>query len=135
MLCDDRFDPSHIAEQARLQANYEKENQYEWTEQQPGQPLATVHGSTPHFYGVAKLSCPQCGTPFFCKTESYHTGRKYCSDRCTNDAYIARRDARRRATREKTCPVCGERFQAERKDTVYCSPACKQKQYRMNRTK
>ena len=133
MLYDDRLLPSHIAKQARLQTEYKQENQCEWTEQQPGQPLATLHSRFSHFYGVAKLFCAHCGTPFYCDAGSYHKGRKYCSARCTNDAYIARRDVRRQAARDKTCPVCGTRFRAERKDRAYCSDACKQKQYRMNR--
>ena len=133
MLYDDRFEQWHIDEQARLQAEYENENQCEWTEQKPGQPLATVHGRFSYFYGVAKLPCAQCGTSFFCRAESYHHGRRYCSARCTNDANIARRDLRRQAARDKTCPVCGTHFRAERKDRVYCSDACKQKQSRMNR--
>lgn len=32
--------------------------------------------------------------------------RKYCSQRCRNDAYMARRRERQKEQRAKVCPVC-----------------------------
>lgn len=59
------------------------------------------------------------------------TGRKkYCSQRCVNDAYMERRRQRHAASLRKTCAVCGKPFTAKRTDAMYCSPACKQAAYR-----
>jgi hypothetical protein len=59
--------------------------------------------------------------------------RRYtvCSRRC---ATLARQQVRHEAEAEarvgKTCPVCGEVFDATRRDAVTCRPACRQKAYR-----
>ena len=59
------------------------------------------------------------------------TGRKkYCSQRCINDAYMERRRQRHEANLKKVCVVCGRPFTAKRTDAEYCSPACKQAAYR-----
>jgi len=59
------------------------------------------------------------------------TGRKkYCSQRCCNDAYMERRRQRHIVSLQKKCVVCGKSFTAKRADTRYCSPACKQSAYR-----
>lgn len=126
--------PSHRDQQARFKEEFEKNNQCEWTEQRPGQPLGVFHAQCHYSYGIVKVICPQCGEAFYCKSESYHNGRKYCSARCINDAYIARRVVWRENARDKICPTCGKRFHAKRKDTIYCSLACKQRQYRLKKS-
>lgn len=71
------------------------------------------------------VRCAYCGDEM---PNAY--GRRYCSQRCANDAYMARRRDRQKEQRSKVCPVCGKHFEAERKSAVYCSRACKQKAYR-----
>jgi len=78
---------------------------------------------------VVKASCAYCGDTFY----TMNIQQKYCSGRCVNDAYMARRKARKEAEREKVCPVCGKHFTGKSKATIYCSDACKQKAYRQRR--
>lgn len=64
---------------------------------------------------------------------------KYCSDRCVNDASIARRRERAQLRRAnaKTCFVCGSRVEQASgrvKIRLYCSNACKQKAYRRRKS-
>ena len=75
---------------------------------------------------IYKITCWKCGEEFYCKNRI----ARYCSYRCVNDAQIARRKERKRLERQKVCRVCNKAFQAKRKDSLYCSPACKQKYYR-----
>lgn len=49
------------------------------------------------------------------------------------NAYLTRRKEKKNIERDKICPMCGIRFHAKRKDSLYCSPACKQKAYRQNK--
>jgi len=73
--------------------------------------------------------CAVCGDKFKCR----NTLTKYCSQRCTNDAQIARRRAKMEQKRAnaKKCTVCGESItQDSVKIRAYCSTACKQKAYR-----
>ena len=63
---------------------------------------------------------------------------KYCSYRCVNDAYIARRRERARLRRANVnkCVVCDnplEQASGSVKIRLYCSNACKQKAYRQRR--
>jgi hypothetical protein len=72
------------------------------------------------------LKCQYCNSEFF--SRNYLT--KNCSYRCTNDIGILRRKQRKLQERKKKCLLCGTDFTANRKDTMYCSPKCKQKAYR-----
>ena len=83
--------------------------------------------------------CDGCGRPvaYYRPWRSKRRGpRKVvaCSQRCAAAAYQRRRAeaARRRWQwgRRKTCAACGVRFDATRRDTRTCSPACRQKAYR-----
>lgn len=85
----------------------------------------TPSGRAVKYYQDGVTHCAYCGDEI---PNAFR--RKYCSYRCANDAYIARRREKQEAAREKVCAVCGERFNAKRKDAVYCSSACKQKAYR-----
>lgn len=58
-----------------------------------------------------KIICAFCGKVFYARTPK----AKYCSYRCTNDAYITKRKQRKKLEREKICPVCGKPFQAKKK--------------------
>lgn len=78
-------------------------------------------------YGCYRLTCQWCGNAFY---RRYPTA-KWCSDRCSNDAGIARRRERIKARRENlTCGRCGMVFSAARCDTRYCGGACRQAAYR-----
>ena len=66
----------------------------------------------------------------FCNRWITKYGKKYCSDRCTNDAYLQRRRQRHELQLEKVCHVCGKQFHAKRIDAKFCSSACKQAAYR-----
>lgn len=86
-------------------------------------------GNTYRYLPVLKVPCAYCGDPFYTK----NTNRKYCSSRCANDAYMARRKASKQIEREKICRICGKHFTGKSKATIYCSDACKQKAYRQRR--
>ena len=76
--------------------------------------------------GCYRIVCAVCEKVFYRRMPS----AKYCSYRCTNDAYIAWRRKRNNDRRIKTCIVCNKTYNASRKDSIYCSKACKQKRYR-----
>jgi len=78
------------------------------------------------FSRIHKLICSHCGKPVYSKNPR----ALYCGYRCRNDAQIAMKARRRELKRFKRCRTCNKNFQANRKDTVYCSVACKQKAYR-----
>lgn len=100
-------------EQERLKRQYEKEQKLSYAPYMP----------------VLKKRCPYCGDVFY--TDSVRL--VYCSARCQNDAYMARRAERKKKSHEKVCPVCGQEFQAKSAKARYCSDACRQKHYRQNR--
>ncbi len=104
----------HYSEQQELLKEwYEKEapeRQYKhWTE-----------------YRTHKLICEHCGSEFYCRNYL----AEYCSNRCRNDANVARRKQRKQVEREKICSICGIPFIAARRDAVFCSAKCRQKNYR-----
>jgi len=83
-------------------------------------------------YATNRL-CAHCGDSF-----RGITSAKYCSDRCVNDAYIARRRdrAKLRRANAKNCVVCDtpvEQAGGNVKIKLYCSNACKQKAYRQRK--
>jgi predicted nucleic acid-binding Zn ribbon protein len=82
---------------------------------------------------AAYRPCAYCGDSF-----KGIAGAKYCSDRCVNDVYIARRRERAQLRRAnaKNCVVCDtpvEQAQGSVKIKLYCSNACKQKAYRQRK--
>ena len=67
--------------------------------------------------------CHQCGEPF---DRPGRSDRKYCSKRCANAAYWARRYPREPTPAELPCQQCGAVFQPTTvMNTHYCSRACK----------
>ncbi len=74
--------------------------------------------------------CVVCGDVFQCRSKY----GKYCSQRCANDAAIARRKLAMNARREQAvcCKVCGNPIAQNPLDKIrlYCSAACKQRAYR-----
>jgi len=73
--------------------------------------------------------CGLCNEPI----EHPTPRRRYCSQRCMNAVWQARRSERRAAERHlwafKDCVICGVRFEvgARRADQKYCSRACNQR--------
>jgi predicted nucleic acid-binding Zn ribbon protein len=75
--------------------------------------------------------CVVCGKP---RSKGGGSGA-FCSDRCRWTYHNRLRGARMAARRgNRVCEVCGEHFTPKRMDAKTCSPACRQKKYRMNRT-
>ncbi len=74
--------------------------------------------------------CVVCGDAFQCLSRY----GKYCSQRCANDAAIAKRKRIMKARREgiKYCRVCRKPMEQNPQDKIrlYCSAACKQRAYR-----
>lgn len=74
--------------------------------------------------------CKQCGKTFY----SYNNNNpKYCSYRCANEVYITKRKEIKALEKQKECEICGKPYTAKKKDSRYCSNACKQKAYRMKK--
>jgi predicted nucleic acid-binding Zn ribbon protein len=71
--------------------------------------------------------CPGCGHPMRLGFPSSRRGRtrRVCSVACALKLYRAKR----RVT-TAICPVCTEAFEPRRKDSLYCSSACRQLAYR-----
>lgn len=75
---------------------------------------------------IVQKVCKRCGSAF----ETTDKRRMYCSDRCRDDEYNARRLARREAARHRVCPVCGKPFQARNVRGIYCSDVCRIRGFR-----
>ena len=84
------------------------------------------------FYGDGwwERTCVVCGDKF----DTNQSYAKYCSQRCANDAAIARRKERMNKRRDQysVCPICGNPIEQNEKTKIrrYCSNSCKQKAYR-----
>ncbi len=78
------------------------------------------------FKGDIPRICMVCGDEFLARTMR----AEYCSGRCSNDAYLARRRLYKQQMRDKVCLVCGDQFTAKRSDNRFCSAKCKQLDYR-----
>lgn len=69
-----------------------------------------------------------------------HARHHFCSEACkrkqASQRYAAIARQRRAEARgpSRQCAVCGEPFEPARADARYCSPACKQKAYRVRVT-
>jgi hypothetical protein len=55
----------------------------------------------------------------------------FCCDRCSWRWYDAQRNVRARESREAVCSICGHAFVPKRRGAQTCSPACRQKAYRL----
>jgi len=65
-----------------------------------------------------QLNCEWCGKSFWASQSSIRNGRKFCRDECARAALRTRR----RRTREKYCPVCGDPINDDHKE--FCSETC-----------
>ena len=72
--------------------------------------------------GCYHRQCSVCGKLFYAGMPHAHL----CSERCNQDAVLARRRKARRAARSRCCPRCNHTFIGQRRDAVYCSNACRQ---------
>ena len=78
--------------------------------------------------------CVHCGDSF----QAIYIS-KYCSQRCANDAYIAKRREKGQLKRAKAknCIICDASVEQHAsghvKIRLYCSDACKQKAYRQRK--
>jgi len=71
--------------------------------------------------------CEECGRK---------STRKFCSKRCETQHHNKARSARAAAARaDKTCEACGRPFTPKRVDARTCSPACRQKLYRLEKAR
>ena len=79
------------------------------------------HDSDLKFWGYEYLNykkrCDFCGETFYSKSSR----RKYCSYRCTLDAYTVRRRQYRKAKRNKVCLFCKAPFVAKSRKAQFCS--------------
>ena len=74
--------------------------------------------------------CEVCGRPVGIQRSGRHIWRVFCSDLCRGRDTDKRQRQRRLSERQKVCADCGTQFEAKRKDTKYCSPACRQRAHR-----
>ncbi len=77
--------------------------------------------------------CEVCGRGVVWLYRPHWRRHRCCSDRCSARRYNRPRDEASAQAREKVCGVCGEAFTATRADAKTCSPACRQKAYRLRR--
>jgi hypothetical protein len=82
-----------------------------------------------------KYPCHTCARPVVWKAtgRDLHRQHVFCCGRCRWTYYNDLRNERNARAREKVCEVCDEAFTATRQDAKVCSPACKQKAYRLRR--
>jgi len=85
---------------------------------------------------VRSAECHGCGRPLAVVTESeYRTPYRkiaYCSEACRDDRR-ERAKRERAALDRKVCEACGEPFEPTRSDAKTCSPACRQRLYRLRK--
>jgi predicted nucleic acid-binding Zn ribbon protein len=76
--------------------------------------------------------CVVCGKPL---SKGGGSSRAFCEDSCRSWHHNRLRSARLAARRgEKVCEVCGKKFRPASSAARTCSPKCKQKKYRKNRS-
>ena len=81
--------------------------------------------------GCPRLLRPKCSYCGDLVTWSEKNFAVYCSSECRRNAEGKRRAERAKAARGRAkCKHCRRRFDAPRRDTRYCSPACRQAAYR-----
>jgi hypothetical protein len=78
--------------------------------------------------------CHHCGRPVVFEWNGRLPTYVACSERCRRSIYTANQKAARAARREKRCGTCGGAFTATRAHSKTCSPACRQRLYRRQRS-
>jgi hypothetical protein len=74
--------------------------------------------------------CAGCERPVY---QQRYTPAVYCSERCRWQVANQARRVDRERHRQKRCAMCRNPFAATRRDSRYCSPACRQRAYRQRR--
>lgn len=76
--------------------------------------------------------CETCGREVHNELNRRRRRHTFCCQACAIKAQSARARQRRTEARgaSKPCTICGEHFEPTRKDSCYCSAACRQKAYR-----
>ena len=71
--------------------------------------------------------CRECGRPVVEDRRREPNRVFVCSDACREAAYLRRaRELRAWRRKETRCPVCGEVYLPKRRDSRYCSAACRE---------
>ena len=84
----------------------------------------------PRYWDAASEYCRTCQRIVVYPSDERFRVRVFCSDRCKRDHYSKVQRDKRLVERQKQCSSCTREFVAPRKDTKFCSAACKQKAYR-----
>jgi predicted nucleic acid-binding Zn ribbon protein len=86
-------------------------------------------------YWLPPEPCAGCGRQVFNinNRRQYQRTLTTCCPRCYSRAARLALSRKAEPSRHKTCPVCGQAFQATRTDARTCSSACKQKAYRQRK--
>jgi hypothetical protein len=93
--------------------------------------LKTMH-YTLYMYSH-NAQCETCGRDVFFvspSSEAPPTGRVFCSENCKSER---KSKSKRVEPHNISCEVCGTEFVAKRSNAKTCSPACRQKSYRLRR--
>ena len=85
-----------------------------------------------HLYGTTGRACVGCGRPVHNLHDLIYRRHRFCSEVCQSKAVAAVARDRRRQKRGLTrcCDQCGESYEPNRADALFCSGACRQKAYR-----
>jgi hypothetical protein len=79
-------------------------------------------------------TCDTCGRAVVVEVRGSRSRRHvFCCERCASRWHNEQRNQRARQARERTCPICGRAFVGSRRDASTCSPACRQKAFRLRR--
>jgi hypothetical protein len=81
-----------------------------------------------------RAPCETCGRDVFFvspSSEAPPTGRVFCSENCKSERKARERKGKRVESHNISCEVCGTEFVAKRSNAKTCSPACRQKSYRL----
>jgi hypothetical protein len=80
---------------------------------------------------AAAVKCARCGTPVPLKS---NFGRKFCSEFCGDQFFLALYRARTRAMLpDKKCDLCGHMFAPRTRTNRFCTNACRAKAYEYKR--
>jgi hypothetical protein len=82
---------------------------------------------------VVTQLCAHCERPMVLRLKLSELQRAFCTDSCRHTYHNQLRKEKRSEEREKVCEVCGEVFNATRRDAKTCSAGCKQKSYRQRK--
>jgi hypothetical protein len=94
------------------------------------EPCAHERSRSPFTKWQTPGECDACHRPVTYETSGRERRHAFCCLRCQQGYYNRLAVERNRTPGGKLCPICGQQFEASRRDAVTCSPACRQKAYR-----